>query len=447
MGVLFGTDGVRGISNVDLTCELAMNIGRAAAVVLTEETKHKPKVLIGKDTRLSSDMLEGALIAGLCSIGADVITLGYISTPAVAYLVKKYKADAGIMISASHNPCEYNGIKIFDGNGFKLSDASEEKIEKLIEKGIKELPSGSELGKCRHEPKAVDDYIRHVIAATPSSLAGLKVAIDCANGAASITAKKLFTGLGCECMMLSDKPDGININDNCGSTHMDNLCSYVKKHKCHAGIAFDGDADRCLCTDENGTIIDGDQLIAIFADNMMDKGTLKNDTVVVTVMSNLGFFKFCEKRGIKNVATKVGDRYVLEDMLKNDYKIGGEQSGHIIFLDHATTGDGQLSAAMFLDVLRQKEEKASKLAAIMDRYPQVMINVTVTPEGKAKYSFDDKIKAAIEQAQAELNNEGRILVRISGTEPLIRVMVEGKDFDMINNIALNVSEVIKLRLC
>ena len=447
MGTLFGTDGVRGIANIDLTCELAINLGRAAAVVLTEETKHKPKVLIGKDTRISSDMLEGALTAGLCSIGADVITIGYISTPAVAYLVRKYKADAGIMISASHNPCEYNGIKIFDGKGLKLSDENENKIEALMEKGIKELPTGGALGNCRYEPAAVDDYVRYIISSTPTSLAGLKVAIDCANGSASITAKKIFTGLGCECMLLSDKPDGVNINDNCGSTHMEKLCQFVKRNKCHAGIAFDGDADRCLCTDENGNIIDGDQLIAIFSDYLMEKGKLKNDAAVVTVMSNLGFFKFCEKRGIKCIATKVGDRYVLEEMLKNDYKVGGEQSGHIIFTDYSTTGDGQLSAAMFLSVMLQKGERASKIAGIMERYPQVMINVTVSAEGKAKFSFDEKIKAAIEQAEAELNGDGRILVRISGTEPLIRVMVEGKDFDVINNIAVKVSDVIKDRLC
>ena len=448
MGRLFGTDGARGIANTELTCELAMQIGRAAACVLTEATHHRPLFLIGMDTRVSSEMLEAAMVAGLTSVGADVKLLGVIPTPAVAYLVKKYGADAGIMISASHNPCEYNGIKLFNGEGFKLSDQIEEQIEAIVLDRKTQLPSpvGGDLGRVSRADCAVDDYIHHIASTVPCSLSGLKVALDCANGSASVTAKKLFTSLGADVITIHDEPNGININDHCGSTHMDDLIETVKRYRCQAGLAFDGDADRWLAGDEQGNLVDGDRLIAIFADEMMKEGTLKNDTAVVTVMTNLGFFRFCESRGIKTCATKVGDRYVLEEMLKNGYKIGGEQSGHIIFLDHSTTGDGQLTGAQLLYVLRKHSERLSKLSSLMERFPQVLVNVRTDAKGKAKFPEDTVIKERIDEACKQLGRDGRVLVRISGTEHLIRVMVEGKDFDTINRIAVDLSDVIKERL-
>lgn len=448
MGRLFGTDGARGIANTELTCETAMQIGRAAALVLTEATHHRPCILIGKDTRASSSMLESAITAGLCSVGADVRLLGEVPTPAVAYLVGKYHADAGVMISASHNPCEYNGIKLFNGNGFKLSDELEAQIEAIVLDGAEPIPEkvGGEVGRVHYEHKAAEDYIRHIIGTVPDDLSGLRVAVDCANGSASVTAKRLFESLGAEVHILHAEPDGVNINQDCGSTHMQSLSEYVKTHSCHIGVALDGDADRCLAVDESGSLIDGDQIIAVFADDMKKKGTLRGDTVVVTVMSNLGFYRFCEDAGIKTAATQVGDRYVLEEMLKDGYKIGGEQSGHIIFLDYATTGDGQLTAVQLLSILKQKGCPCSEMASLMERFPQVLINVKVEADGKARFATDEAVMDAIKAGQNRLGRDGRILVRLSGTEPLIRVMAEGKDAGEIEETAQAIAGVIRERL-
>ena len=421
MGRLFGTDGVRGVANHDLTCELAMKLGRAAAAVLINKSNRHPRVIIGKDTRLSSDMLENAMAAGLCSVGASVVLLGVVPTPAVAYLVEKYKADAGVMISASHNSYEYNGIKIFSGDGYKLPDDLEERIESLIlgEAALPPLPADSDLGTVSYAPNALRDYIDHVKSTVHFSLTGLEIALDCANGSSAMTAETLFTELGAKVHMLHDEPNGTNINDNCGSTHMESLVEYVKTHKVDAGIAFDGDADRCLAVDESGEVIDGDFIMAICGLDMKSRGKLNKDCIVGTIMTNLGFVKCCEANGIHFEATKVGDRYVLEEMLLENYSFGGEQSGHVIFRDFATTGDGQLTAAQLLSILKQREAKLSSLKTVMERYPQTT---------------------------ATLNGEGRVIVRPSGTEPLLRVMVEGRNLTLIEKLANDISEVIKEEL-
>ncbi len=448
MGRLFGTDGVRGVANSELTCEMAMNIGRAAAMVLTNEDRRHPRVLIGKDTRKSSDMLEAAITAGLCSVGANVIQLGVVPTPAVAYLVGKYKADAGVVLTASHNPCEFNGIKIFSGDGYKLPDALEEQIEAIVldHAATPPTPVGGDLGTVSAAPDAVRDYVDHVKSTVPFSLDGLHIAIDCANGASSRTAELLFTELGAQVDMLFDKPDGVNVNDKCGSTHMEALMEYVRTHDVDAGIAFDGDADRCLAVDEHGNFVDGDFIMAICAADMKSRGKLAKSTVVGTIMTNMGFNRFCAENDMKFSATKVGDRYVLEEMLLEGYNFGGEQSGHVIFLDFATTGDGQLTAAHLLSLMRRREAKLSSLATIMQRFPQVMVNVTTSPEGKPRFYTDDEVKESIEKVKAALGDSGRIIVRPSGTEPLLRVMVEGEDEEQINALANEVADVVRRRL-
>lgn len=445
MGRLFGTDGARGIANKELTCELAMNIGRAAAYVLTEKTTEKPKVLIGKDTRVSSNMLEMALAAGLCSVGADVVLVGFVPTPAIAFLVNDREADAGIMISASHNPCEYNGIKIFDSNGFKLPDSMEEKIEKIVldDPSVLDFPVGGDLGSVFYRYDYADIYIDHLLESVDCDLSGIKIAIDCANGSASYTAEKFFTKLGADCTFIHNSPNGININLNCGSTHLDDLIDYVNGHDVDLGLAFDGDADRCLAVDENGKLIDGDKMIAVFALDMKKKGILTDDTAVVTVMTNLGFKHFARDYGINVEQTAVGDRYVLENMLKNNYQIGGEQSGHIIFKKYATTGDGQLSGAMLASIIKKSGKSASETASVMTVLPQTMINVTATPAMKSALNSDCDIKNAIKETEDILGDRGRILVRASGTEPLIRVMLEGEDIGEIKKLAKKVAEVIK----
>ena len=449
MGRLFGTDGIRGIANQDLTCELATQLGRAAAKVLTNKSNHHPKVLIGKDTRLSSDMLENAMAAGLCSIGASVVTLGVVPTPAVAYLVEKYKADAGVMISASHNSFEYNGIKIFSGDGYKLPDDLEERIEDIIlgKSDIShEFPTEAGIGTVTRAENAVRDYIDHVKNTVHFSLNGLKIAIDTANGSASATAEALFTELGAEVVMLNDRPDGINVNQDCGSTHMEGLIEYVKTHEVDAGVAFDGDADRCLMVDEQGNFVDGDFIMAICAMDMKSRGKLAGNTVVGTIMTNLGFQRFCEENGMEFEATKVGDRYVLEEMLLDGYNFGGEQSGHVIFRDFATTGDGQLTVCQLLSLMRRREAKLSSLATLMQRFPQTMLNIQVSPEGKLAFYTDHKVKAAIDKASETLGKDGRVIVRPSGTEPLLRVMVEGKDEELIQKLAEDVAQVIREEL-
>lgn len=448
MGRLFGTDGVRGIANKELTCELAVEIGRAAAMVLTDSTNKHPKFLIGKDTRISSNMLEGALIAGLCSVGADVVTLGFIPTPAVAFLVGKYKADAGIMISASHNPFEFNGIKIFNGDGYKLADALEERIEAIVlDKEIEvNSPKGNDIGKVFSASNAVKDYVDHVKSTVPFALDGMEIALDCANGSASSTAEKLFTELGAKVHMLNDKPNGININENCGSTHMEGLIEYVKDHNLDCGIAFDGDADRCLAVDDKGNLVDGDLVMAICAADMKSRGKLNKDTVVGTIMTNMGFIRFCEENKFNFIATKVGDRYVLEEMLLEEYSFGGEQSGHVIFLDFATTGDGELTAAQLLSILKRRETKLSNFKSLIKKYPQVMLNVKVSSDGKLHFYTNSEIKKIVKDEKNKLGKRGRVVVRVSGTEPLVRVMVEGEDDTEIKEVANNIAKVIKDQL-
>ena len=448
MGRLFGTDGVRGVANSELTCEMAMNIGRAAAMVLTDDDRRHPRILIGKDTRKSSDMLEAAITAGLCSVGANVIQLGVVPTPAVAFLVGKYKADAGIVLTASHNPCEFNGIKIFSGDGYKLPDALEEQIEAIVLDHVATPPTpvGGDLGTVTTAPNVVRDYVDHVKSTVPFSLDGLRIAIDCANGASSRTAEMLFTELGAECHMIANEPNGVNVNDKCGSTHMEGLMAYVKEHGLDAGVAFDGDADRCLAVDENGNLVDGDFVMAICAADMKSRGKLAKSTVVGTIMTNMGFNRFCDENNMKFSATKVGDRYVLEEMLLEGYNFGGEQSGHVIFLDFATTGDGQMTAAQLLSIMRRRQAKLSSLATIMQRYPQVMVNVTTSPEGKLRFYTDTEVKESIEKAKAALGNTGRIIVRPSGTEPLLRVMVEGENEEQISDLANQVADVLRTRL-
>lgn len=448
MGKLFGTDGIRGIANKELTAELAFKTGQSGAWVLTKETKKRPRILIGKDTRKSGDMLEAALTAGLCSVGARVIPLGVIPTPAVAYLTRLYGADAGVVISASHNPCEYNGIKFFNRDGYKLSDEIENEIEDYIEgrKVIEDLPTHEKVGYVRASRNAVEDYVSFAISTIDTDLEGLKIAIDCANGASYQTAFKALNKLGASVEAIHNTPDGKNINDKCGSTHMDSLAQYVVSIGADIGIAFDGDADRVLAVDENGNLIDGDQIMAVCAKQLMDEGKLEKNTLVATVMSNLGLFIAGEKMGINIPKTKVGDRYVLEEMLDKGYCIGGEQSGHIIFLEHNTTGDGLVSALQFLSVLKKTGKKASELASIVTVLPQVLYNAKVLPEYKNTYMQIPEIAESIKTLEEEFAGEGRVLIRPSGTEPLVRVMIEGKDKEYIDKKAKDLAELIG-KLC
>lgn len=448
MGRLFGTDGVRGIANSSLSCELAMKLGRAAAMVLSNNSRRRPLFVIGMDTRISSEMLSAALTAGLCSVGADVMLLGVVPTPAVAYLIGKYKADAGVMISASHNSAEYNGIKMFSGDGYKLPDVLEEEIESIVIDDTKEFKpvEGADVGKVTYAENAIKYYVEHLTSTVPNSLEGIKIAVDCANGSASMTAKYLMEQLGAEATILYDKPDGININENCGSTHLENLSKYVVENKMDLGIAFDGDADRCLCVDENGELVDGDQIMAMCALDMKERGKLAKATAIGTVLTNLGFVKFCEANNVNFIATKVGDRYVLEEMLLEEYNFGGEQSGHIIFRDFATTGDGELTAIQVLSLVKRSGKKLSELAKVMNKYPQMAINVKVSQEGKVQFYTNSNVKTAIEEAKEKLEDKGRIVVRPSGTEPKIRVMVECFDEKLMNETATKVGEVIEKEL-
>lgn len=442
MGRLFGTDGVRGVANDELTCELAMAIGRSAAVILGRNKT--PKVLVGGDTRISSDMLASAIMAGLCSMGADAVYLGVIATPAVAYLVREMHADAGIMISASHNPSEFNGIKIFSGDGFKLPDALEDQIETMIlmpDKYLTKPKNG--IGRVIFARESVSDYTSYLVSTVSERFEEIKVAIDCANGSASRTAPGIFKSLGAETHVLSADPDGYNINQDCGSTHMEALCRYVKENRLDAGFAFDGDADRCLCVDENGSVVDGDFVLAMCALDMKKRGVLKNNTVVGTIMTNFGFTEFCRENGLNFLPTKVGDRYVLEEMQIGDYKLGGEQSGHIIFRDYATTGDGQLTALQVLSLMKRSGKSLSDLASVMHRAPQELINLKVSADGKLRFYTDPEIQVAISEAEKSLGDGGRIVVRPSGTEPLIRVMTEGNDRGLIVETAHKVAGLIE----
>lgn len=449
MGRLFGTDGARGVAITELTCELAMQIGRAAAIVLTQKCKHKAKIVIGKDTRISSDVLESALTAGILSIGADAVILGVVPTPAVAYLVKERKADAGVMISASHNSMEFNGIKLFADTGYKLSDDIEEEIEALVldnpEKITAALTGGANVGRISYDSNACEDYCKHVLSTVNNDLGGMRIAIDCANGSASATAERIFSHRGAQILLLNCAPDGTNINEKCGSTHIEALSAFVKENRCQIGLAFDGDADRCLAVDENGVLVDGDKLMAIFAKDMAERETLNSNSIVVTVMTNIGFTRFAEENGINVITTKVGDRYILERMIKDDYSLGGEQSGHIIFRSFAATGDGQLTAVQLLSIMRRTGKRLSELASVMERYPQVMINVKILQKWKEVWKNIGEIEDVISECEKELGTEGRVLVRESGTEPLIRVMLEGKNTDTINKMANRIADVIKGR--
>ena len=437
MGRLFGTDGARGIAGGELTADLAMKIGASAAYVLGESKKIK--VIVGMDTRYSGNMLACAVNAGLLSMGADVIFVGVVPTPAVSFLVTHLNADMGVMISASHNPAKYNGIKLFNNNGYKLADEIEEKIEYYILD--EKLPECTNIGRYERDENLKNKYI-NFLCTLANDYNGLKVVVDCANGSASATAPTLFEKLNVNAKIIFDSPDGVNINDNCGSTHLDALISKVKETGADLGIAYDGDADRCLLVTNDGDVIDGDYVLAICGKYLKEKGRLNNNAIVGTVMSNLGLKKFCESENINFVATKVGDRYVLEEMLDKDYVIGGEQSGHVIFKEYANTGDGELTSLMVLNILSERKCKLSELASIMDKYPQVLVNVNVTKEGKTSFGEDAEINVLIKKYEEELNGDGRILIRASGTENLIRVMIEGKNTEEISRMANDIADLI-----
>ena len=462
MSRLFGTDGARGIANTELSCELALKIGRAMAMAMdlrgdsSSGPSVRPQVLIGMDTRASSTMLAGALAAGLNSMGLDAVMAGVVPTPAVAHLIPLWGCKGGAMVSASHNPCEFNGIKLFSCLGTKLPDAVEEQIEAIIldEARIPPAIIGGNVGRSIPAEAAVPDYLRHLRATVPATLSaklreqGLRrIALDCSNGSASVTAPRLFSDLGFSFDLLSAAPDGENINAHCGSTHIERLQDYVKTHEdIQIGIAFDGDADRMLAVDEDGNLVDGDQVIAICAKQWKLEGRLAKNTAVATVMSNLGFHEFCKKNAIEKEITIVGDRYVLEAMTEHGYNLGGEQSGHIIFRDFAATGDGQLTALQLLEVVRKSGQRLSMLASEMERFPQVMLNVKVSNLGKLRCDSDPEIRAARQKAEAELGDAGRVLVRVSGTEPLIRVMMEGRDLPQIQRLTEELAEVVRERL-
>lgn len=447
MGKYFGTDGIRGIVNQTLNAELAYKVGRAAATVLAETGKDNSVIVIGKDTRISSDMLESALIAGICSAGADVMPVGVIPTPAVAYITIKTKADMGIVISASHNSYEHNGIKIFNANGFKLADELESRIEYLIDhENEMLLKTHNEIGRVLHDcGHGLDLYIDYLTQAAELEIKGLRVLIDCANGAAAQTASRLFSRFPIEFELLNEHPNGTNINDRCGSTNMDTLKNMVTAGKFDIGFAFDGDADRCLAVDEKGSIIDGDKIMAVCASAMKKTGKLKNNRVVATVMSNLGFHFFMKQEEIHLLCADVGDRNVLELMQMQDCNLGGEQSGHLIFLDDATTGDGQLAAVKLLGIVALSGKKVSELICQIPEYPQVLFNIEVEGGNSAKDSImkNQKLLEAIIIEESKLSESGRILVRPSGTEALIRVMVEAKHHEIAVSVAQNLINLIK----
>lgn len=450
MGRMFGTDGVRGIANKELTPELAFEIGRAGAYVLTENSGKKPNILVGKDTRISGDILECALTAGLCSVGARVVSAGVIPTPAIAHLVRAFDFDAGVMISASHNPFEHNGIKFFSGEGYKLKDEIENRIEAIILDKTEDVERAAygDIGHREVDASLVDEYIKFAVSTTQESFDGIKIAIDCANGASSVTAKKALEILGAEVYVTCDKPNGTNINDRCGSTHIENLARFVKETGADLGLAFDGDADRVLAVDENGALVDGDKIMAICALDMRDRDLLKDNTVVATVMSNLGFFKMGEKEKLSIKQTKVGDRYVLEEMLRCGHKIGGEQSGHVILLDHNTTGDGLVTGIALVSALKRRGKSLSELASVMKTYPQVLINAKVKNEFKSedKYMTVEEIRNKISELEEEFAGSGRVLIRPSGTEPLVRVMIEGDDEEKITRYAKDLAALMEEKL-
>lgn len=441
MGRLFGTDGVRGVANQDLTAELAFKLGQAGATVLS---KDKGGVfVIGKDTRISGDMLEAAIAAGICSVGSHAVKIGVLPTPGIAYLTKALGADGGVVISASHNPSEYNGIKFFGPDGFKLADSTEDEIEAVMG-SIDDLPTGPSIGTVKENKRAADIYIEHLINTISGSLEGFKVAIDCGHGAAYYVSPTVFRQLGAKVMAVNTKPNGVNINLGCGSTHIGYVREIVTSHDVDIGFAHDGDADRVIAVDENGEVIDGDYIMAICAAHLKERGMLPKNTLISTVMANLGFDIAMKKYGIQIVKTKVGDRYVLEEMLKQGVAVGGEQSGHIIFLNHNTTGDGIITALQIASVMMETGKRLSELKKIMEKLPQVLVNVKV----KKTDGWEDipLIRESIAKAEAELKNKGRILVRSSGTEPLIRVMVESDTSGSASFIANSVANVIRQEL-
>ena len=444
MGRLFGTDGVRGIANSELTPELAFKLGKAGAYALSRD-KIRPVVLIGKDTRLSGDMLEDALSAGILAVGGNVIKVGVLPTPAVAYLVKAYKADAGVVISASHNPFEYNGIKFFNGEGFKLDDRIEDEIEDIILRDIdvNKHITGEKLGRSLEaDDDAEDRYADFLKNTIDEDIRGIKLVLDCANGASYKVAEKVYSQLGADITVIGNEPNGVNINDHCGSTHPEKLQHEVVKQGAFMGLAFDGDADRLIAVDEKGGIIDGDKLICICAKMMKDSGRLRDNRVTATVMSNIGFHKYLKNLGCSVDVTSVGDRYVLESMMKTGCLIGGEQSGHIIFLNHTTTGDGILSSLQLLQAVVMSGKKASQLSDEIEIFPQVLRNASVKNENKDVFMDDDEIKAAVADVENEVKGEGRVLIRPSGTEPLVRVMLEGQDVDHITDLADRLAELL-----
>ena len=444
MGRLFGTDGVRGVANEELTPLLAMQLGAAGAYVLSKESGKKPVIMVGCDTRLSGDMLANALMAGVCSVGADAVYLGVLPTPAVAYLAKAHHADAGVVISASHNPMEFNGIKFFDGNGFKLPDAVEDEIEALIRSGMEgvNFPTGEKVGKISYRTELVEDYIAHSLELVHPDLTGYKLVVDCAEGASFHTSTEALKRLGADVIAIHTSPDGTNINKDCGSTHMEELTERVLREGAAMGLAFDGDADRFLAVDEKGNLIDGDQIMSIVGNRMKKTGELAEDTIVVTVMSNLGMHLMAEREGLSLEITKVGDRYVLERMLEKDYTLGGEQSGHIIFLKENTTGDGLLSALHLLDVLANEKKPLSELAEVMQVLPQALVNAKVANDKKEKYMEYPEVAAACKALEEKFAGKGRVLIRPSGTEPLVRVMIEGEDQARIEEEAKALADLI-----
>lgn len=449
MGKYFGTDGVRGVANTELTPELAYKLGRCGGYIVTRDSKNeRPKVVVGRDTRISGPMLERAIIAGLQSIGAEVVRLGVISTPGVAYLTRALEADAGIMISASHNPVQDNGIKFFGGDGFKLLDEMEAEIEALLDAEKDELPRpiGGDIGTVLNYKEGAQKYLQYLKGTVQNRFDNLKIVVDCANGAASALAAQLFADMEADVITLACNPDGLNINDKCGSTHPEALQQAVVEHSAVLGLAFDGDADRLIAVDERGELVDGDFIMAICGVAWKRRGKLKNDTVVSTVMSNIGFYKALEAAGIETRQTAVGDRYVMEEMLKGGFNLGGEQSGHIIFLDYNTTGDGLLTALQLLDVVAEANGKPlSELAAeTMTQYPQILVNVRVAD--KTKLTGNIAVKSAVEEVEEKLGSNGRVLVRPSGTEPIVRVMAEGPDKAELEEYVEQIADVVKKEL-
>ena len=448
MARLFGTDGVRGIANQDLTCELAFKLGQAAACVLASNV-HRPTILVGRDTRISGEMLESALVAGICSMGARAVLVDVLPTPAIAYLTRYYQADAGAVISASHNTVEYNGIKFFNSQGYKLPDAIEDEIEEIVKNGLpedKQLPVGEGVGRPVRQRNAQRRYIDFAKETTGVRLDGLHIVVDCAQGASYEVAPAVLQELGAKVSAYYHEPDGTNINENCGSTHPERLCELVRELGADVGLAFDGDADRLMAVDERGRVVNGDQVMCICANHLKQQGRLRNNTLVTTIMSNMGLDLALKKLGIQNVKTRVGDRYVLENMLANNYSLGGEQSGHVIFLDYNTTGDGLITALQLLTVIVESKQSLSRLARIMEVLPQALYGAHVSDARKYDYDKDETILAAIAALEKKYEGRGRVLVRASGTEPIVRVMIEGPDQHEMDQDVYDLAKLIERRL-